>query len=122
MKKIIKYVVPVFVIIAVASTVIYIKGRSLKQSENKSIPPAAMQDEIKARGEALYRQKSYAPVIALYQKLLEKNPDSLELKEKLGIAYFGAGDLSKAKPLLEEVDRAGKASPEAEKILRQMEK
>lgn len=118
----IKYVVAALLVITVVSLAIYIKGRTSKPAERKILPPTAMQDAIKTRGEAFYKQKTYAPVIALYQKLLETDPQSMELKEKLGLAYYGAGDLSKAKPLLEEVARAGKASPEAQRILRQLDR
>lgn len=59
--------------------------------------------ELQKRGEELYRKKMYAPHIALYKNLLDKMPESVDLKKKLAFAYFGAGEYERAKPLLEEV-------------------
>ncbi|MBI2974469.1 MAG: tetratricopeptide repeat protein, partial [Deltaproteobacteria bacterium] len=58
---------------------------------------------ISRRGESMFKQKALAPIIATYESLLKKYPDSIDLKKKLGKAYFGAERYADAKPLLEEV-------------------
>lgn len=120
MKKTAKYFAAAILAISAASLALYIVWRPSGPPEYKPVPPSSIENEVKARGEAFYKQKAYAPVVSLYQKLLEANPKSLELKEKLGLAYYAAGDIEKARPLLEEVVGAGKGSEGAKKILSEM--
>jgi tetratricopeptide (TPR) repeat protein len=80
--------------------------------------PQEITEGIARHGEAAYRQKLYAPLIATYKGLLEKMPDNVDLKKKLAFAYFGAMEYDKALPLLKEVTEAGLADDE---VRREME-
>jgi Flp pilus assembly protein TadD len=67
---------------------------------------------ISRRGEARFKQKAFAPIIATYEGLLKKYPDSVELKKKLGKAYFGAERYADAKLLLEEIAKVDETDGE----------
>lgn len=114
MKKAIVYitVTAVIIVIIAIAAVFYVKSAPQKPAGEIRITPEATGARIKERGEDFFREKTYAPLISVYLKLLEKNPESLALKEKLAFAYFGAARYKEAKPLLEEIARAG--SPTAE--------
>lgn len=76
------------------------------------LPPQIMRGEIERRGEEMYRQRLYAPIIETYKEMLAKMPDNPGLKKRLAFAYFGAGRLEDARPFLEDV--AGEVSADAE--------
>lgn len=67
---------------------------------------------IQQRGEKKIKQKYYAPLVIVYQNMLRKYPDNIEIKKKLAFAYFGSGDYEKAEPLLKEVAKTSYADPE----------
>jgi len=82
--------------------------------KGKEVPPppvwmppsqAAMEGELRRKGEVMYKRQYYAPMIALYHRLLLKNPQDLEIKKKLGLAYFGAENWKASRQFLEEVQK-----------------
>ena len=67
--------------------------------------------------EESYRKKAYAPLVAVYEKMLVNMPESIELKKKLAFAYFAATQYEKARPLLEEVSKTNSADDEVKREL-----
>jgi len=62
---------------------------------------------LQKRGEEGLRKKTATSFVAVYEKMLARYPDSLELKKKLAAAYTEAGQPEKASPLLEEIAKSG---------------
>ncbi|MFH0799543.1 MAG: tetratricopeptide repeat protein [Pseudomonadota bacterium] len=103
MKNKLFYLVAILALGAAAAAIVYWRrGPEIKPV--RLSPPVAM-EAIQQRGEAAYRQQMYAPLIETYKKMLEKTPDSAELKRGLALSYFGAARYAEAGPLLKEVAR-----------------
>jgi tetratricopeptide (TPR) repeat protein len=87
-----------------------------------AMAPENVQKGIQEGVETKFRRSQYLPMIEVYRRMLEKYPDNIDLKKKLGMAYFGAAEYEKARPLLEEVERAGLADAEVRRELGQIRK
>lgn len=74
-----------------------------EQKPLTEMAPSTISDKIQSRGETLYKQKVYSPLIAIYENLVKKYPNNLDLKKKLAFAYFGAERYSDAKPILNDI-------------------
>ena len=48
------------------------------------------------KGNRMLGQKNYNEAIALYKEYLSENPESLEAKRKLGLAYLESGQIDPA--------------------------
>ena len=60
-------------------------------------------NDLQKRGGALFKQKIFGSQIAVYERLVAKTPQSLDLKKKLAFLYFAADKFEEAKPILKEV-------------------
>lgn len=103
MKNKIFYFPVILGVIVIVLAAFFIHQRQHAKKSELFLPSFATTDEIQKHGEAMYRQKAYAPLIETYKRMLVRFPDNIDLKKKLAFAYFGAADYEKAKPLLEEV-------------------
>lgn len=97
--------------ILVAAALIFL--RHDRKVASPQISPQQAAEDIARQGRASLQKRIYGPLIEAYGKMLKDRPDDLMLKQHLAFAYFGAGDFDRARPLLEEVIRSGKASAEA---------
>ncbi|MBI2339852.1 MAG: tetratricopeptide repeat protein [Deltaproteobacteria bacterium] len=61
------------------------------------------QEFIQKRGEEGLKKKRAMALAAVYERMLARYPDNLELKRKLAAAYTEAGQPEKAGPLLDEI-------------------
>ena len=96
-------------------------GLTLWKQKSRSVPAPVSAEKgtsyFEERGEALYKRKILAPQIAAYEKMREAYPDSVDLKKKLALAYFDAGEYAKAEPLLETVAKTNLSDDQVLKAL-----
>ncbi|MFQ5721879.1 MAG: tetratricopeptide repeat protein [Candidatus Aminicenantales bacterium] len=65
----------------------------------KKIEGLVITDKLKAdlkKGNELFKQKNYEEAIALYNKILEKNPDAYPINKNIGNCYFALEQYDKA--------------------------
>lgn len=72
-------------------------------------PELPLENYVREHGQKLAKKKLFAPKIALYERLLKKQPESLDIKKQLGLNYFYAEMYDEAKPLLKEIESSNRA-------------
>ena len=99
-------------VIVVAAGAAYIYGHGVKKIPAVSSQASNFQGFALQRGERVIKKQISLALVATYEKMHAKYPDSVDLKKKLAFAYFGAELYDKALPLLEEVARTDQADTE----------
>ena len=95
-KKIIITITVVLVLLITTSIFVYIYFDRSNDSEIQNQDKKSNNDmfqNIKTRGEALYKKKYYQSLIATYQSILKAAPDSKDTKNKLSNTYFELGKI-----------------------------
>lgn len=108
-----KKIIVLIAVFCILSTAIFLiqKNKSSKSLETDRgvLSPKEGANYLQERGEALYKRDYYLPQIAVYQKMLEQYPDSVDLRKKLADAYRQIGKDEEAQRLLDEINK--KAPP-----------
>ena len=104
-KKWVLVVLSVVTVSAVAGVLwFYTFKKEPPKSEAITAPQMLEQaKDLQKRGETLFKQRIYGSQIAVYERLVAKTPQSLDLKKKLAFLYFAADKFEEARPLLKEV-------------------
>lgn len=70
------------------------------------IRAANLREFLQKRGEGALRKRTAMTLVVVYERMLARYPDNLELKKKLAAAYTEAGQPEKAGPLLNEIAKS----------------
>lgn len=102
-KKTLLVALPISILVAGALYTVY---HSPATQNIPSLPTNEdMASDLQKKGMEMAKKKYYDPMIASYEQMVAIAPDSVDAKKKLAIAYFGAGDFEKAKPLFEKISQ-----------------
>lgn len=111
-----KYLIALAVVILIGvGSVAYFKYCAKRQ--NVSIEKSEMEGMLKDRAEEEIRKKIYVPFIEVYKNMLAQSPDNVDIKKKLAMAYFSAGQKEEAKVILKELQDKNQLDAESLELL-----
>jgi len=78
---------------------------SLPNRQTGKYKEQAIEKYVREHGKKLAQAQKYKPKIAIYERMLAKDPSNLAIKKQLSLFYFYARDVNKARPLLIELEQ-----------------